>query len=145
MRFLIFKLSWLLVVFAFLGMVPGLILLHVAGGWVVAGVFACAVVLSTGYLARRLMQEKIGLREMLFAETDMGWQLHPLITLLGGLIFAGAGFLVAVQSRGMAAPPPGSNQMTAAEQCWFGMTVLILGTGVAGLAVSQLLPDRSQK
>ena len=144
MRFLIFRLSLLLIVTALFCMVPGLVLLHFAGGWVVAGAFAGVAGLAILYLFKQLAKEKMTLQDMLFSELDMGWQWNPLITLCCGLINAGIGLMVAVNSRGIAAPPPGSTQMTSVEQCWFGITFLMIGVGVTGLGISRLLPEKSE-
>jgi hypothetical protein len=115
-------------------MIPGLLVLRFAGP--LAAVLAVAAMMSVLVinLARRIKANRVSLKSFVTSKCDLGWHLHPAITLAAGLVFLVAGVWI------LAMPPNGpaldEQQMTELEVQWFGMIAVFLGVGVSTAALA---------
>jgi len=131
MSYLVFRLSAGLLLLGFL-LVPGLIVLHVWGLWTAVSTVAFGTVTLTLYYARHVWVHGVSIRSAMTSECDMGWQLHPALTVIVGAVFIiGGACIVAV-----AKPHAGPNAMSALEQSWFGTAFLLWGIGIVGAGLS---------
>ena len=122
--------------FALFLMIPGIVLLHFFGFWAAVTTILLVTFLLVLYVMKRVWQGEASLRQLLFADLDTGWQLHPMLTILAGLVFAGGGLWIIVKAREIGAPDPGRTEMTGIEQCWFGATFVMMGFGIVGFGLS---------
>jgi hypothetical protein len=129
MVYLLFRVFVGLMVLGLL-MVPGMMVLHLWGLWAALLLVALGLAVFIIYVARRVWLEKSSLASLLTRECDTGWQLHPALTVIAGLIFAAGGCWI------FAAPSAGPNAMSHLEQAWFGTIFLLTGTGVVGTGLS---------
>jgi uncharacterized membrane protein YidH (DUF202 family) len=124
-----------LLVFGF-SMMSGLIALHFWGP-IAGSLFAAS---GPAILATRVacqIRSGESLKSSLTSRCDVGWQLHPALTLACGAAFVAAGiWIIAMVTDG---PGLDEKQMTAAERSWFGAIFVLLGSGVFLLAISSWL------
>lgn len=123
-------------------MMPGLVVLHfwgpIAGSLIAAG--------GPAILATRVacqIRSGESLKSFLTSRCDVGWQLHPALTLACGAAFIAAGLWVTVFVTG--GHGLDEKQMTGAERSWFGAIFVLLGSGVLLLAISSWLVRFSRR
>lgn len=120
-------------------MVPGLIVLHFWGPIMGSLVAGSGPAILAARVARHIRPGE-RLKSFMTSRCDLGWQLHPGLTLACGAAFIAGGLWVIARVAGISGLD--EKQMTPVERSWFGAIFVLLGSGIFLLAISSWLEGK---